>query len=470
MTGRKQPKLSFEDLKRIQKERLEQASEEDIKEMRKTGTIGFHKQQNTITQDAIDKLVAKKGKTIEKLTLQFPSLLYNESKEFQLNSLDFSPLSSLEYLEEISIYFLNTNTLSPILKHTKNVRNLDLGWTGPIDSPLLGEIPSLLPNLKEMSIHRPLVNQYELPEGLEVTEESRQTQQDYPDEVTGHVILAITNFAESEFVEMEPEAIFESKFENMDMSFLDLSPYRYSSDDLLPISKCLSLQSLHLYTVNLDYLDLSFLSPLKKLKSFRFGQPDYDRFVRVTSNSWTHWGYALFSVQFDIEYKRVRYPIQQIDLTPLSSCNKLQELAISGIDINDVSLAPLSSCKKLENLDLSSNSLSHIDLIPLSECNSLKVLNLRNNNITEIDLSPLSGCEVLQSIDLSNNSLVKIDLSPLSNCSYIEEINLSSNMLAVIDLSPLSECHMIKKIDLTSNPIERLDTSMIPKLEFKVHF
>jgi hypothetical protein len=66
--------------------------------------------------------------------------------------------------------------------------------------------------------------------------------------------------------------------------------------------------------------------------------------------------------------------IQNIDLSPLSSCSSLQELDLGGNQLPSIKLGPLKKCVKLQFLDLRDTQLRIVNVTPLFECSSLDSL------------------------------------------------------------------------------------------------
>jgi len=88
-------------------------------------------------------------------------------------------------------------------------------------------------------------------------------------------------------------------------------------------------------------------------------------------------------------------------------------------------------------IDISANRLTKVDLSPLSSCRKLDYLSLGDNRLKSLDLSPLESCKRLRNLDLSHNYLKEIDLSPLSGCENLTYLYLQENIFKKVNIAPL---------------------------------
>ena len=151
--------------------------------------------------------------------------------------------------------------------------------------------------------------------------------------------------------------------------------------------------------------------------------------------------------------------IENIDLTPLSSCKKLVTLNLIGNSIEYIDLTPLSSCKKLQRIWLKDNELEKIDLEPLSTCHDLRELSITGNLLREIDLNPLQGCANLELLGLGDNRFKNINLESLTDCKNLDTLYLYRNRFKTIDLSPLGSLAKFKELYLYWNELQEIDLS-----------
>ena len=163
-------------------------------------------------------------------------------------------------------------------------------------------------------------------------------------------------------------------------------------------------------------------------------------------------------------------PIILIDLSPLSECEKLENLFFDQCQtLFEIDLSPLSKCpnfktitfrgdpiqkidlsafenSNLEWLELPHTFLSEVDLSPLANCQKLRYVAVDDNRLEQIDLAPLANCTNLTTLYLNMNRLKEIDLTPLETCKKLEDIHLNDNLYASLDLTPLASCPNLQKV------------------------
>jgi len=123
---------------------------------------------------------------------------------------------------------------------------------------------------------------------------------------------------------------------------------------------------------------------------------------------------------------------QVSDLTPLASCQQLEELGLEFTPVVD--LSPLAACPKLSTLNLAASAV--VDLSPLAYCAQLTTLVLTSTKVS--DVSPLQHCRSLKRIALNNTPLV--DVSGLRGCTSLTSLDCAGTKLH--DLSPLENCDL----------------------------
>ncbi len=398
--------------------------------------IGRSSGPRTISTENIDKTFkdVKQIETITTLILIFPDKYYDKVKQFPLDSVDFSPLATLENLEEISIQSLWTDSLLPILKHTKNLRYIEIYFGGPITKKLI--------------------------EDMEVAESLEHLVFSTPTATTANDLLHIGKFRELTKLRIEVR-----KIDYVDFSFLrtltklqefefrvDLSPTAPLSDNdekkEFPLPT--GLRKLKVFGDNTTH-DIVSSSKLHHLED-----------VDLSSTNLTSIDLDIFAESPVTTLNLGKNSMQNIDLSPLSNYYNLQYLSLNNNKLEQLELSPVSECKLLHTLDLKTNHLKAVDLTPLSQCSHLHTLDLNDNHLTRIDLTPLSQCSHLRILHLKTNRLKTVDLTPLSQCSRLQYLDLSFNQLTRIDLTPLSGCPTILKIDLEGNPLKTLDSVIIP--------
>jgi len=124
------------------------------------------------------------------------------------------------------------------------------------------------------------------------------------------------------------------------------------------------------------------------------------------------------------------------------------ELSFAGVQLKELNLSPISNLPNLKYLSISFNSLEKIDLSPISSCEKLEELVLWGNKIHRINLNPLKELPNFKILDLSKNRLGKIDLKPLSKCISLQTVSFFDNPVKEVDVTPLFYCE--KLLDIIS--------------------
>ena len=177
--------------------------------------------------------------------------------------------------------------------------------------------------------------------------------------------------------------------------------------------------------------------------------------------------------------------IEVSSIKGLEYCKNLKTLTISSGEISDDNeeiryskgaikdLTPLSNLKKLELLRLSHNEIS--DVSPLKDLTGLKYLYISHNNIS--DISSLKNLANLESFDFAVNKitdmsivenfknlkLLDIYLNKISNINYVKELEkltyfrADSNNIENIDA--LKNLKLLEDLDLGNNKLK--DTSVL---------
>ena len=177
--------------------------------------------------------------------------------------------------------------------------------------------------------------------------------------------------------------------------------------------------------------------------------------------------------------------IEVSSIKGLEYCKNLKTLTISSGEIPDDNeeiryskgaikdLTPLSNLKKLELLRLSHNEIS--DVSPLKDLTGLKYLYISHNNIS--DISSLKNLANLESFDFAVNKitdmsivenfknlkLLDIYLNKISNINYVKELEkltyfrADSNNIENIDA--LKNLKLLEDLDLGNNKLK--DTSVL---------
>lgn len=153
--------------------------------------------------------------------------------------------------------------------------------------------------------------------------------------------------------------------------------------------------------------------------------------------------------------------IEVSSIKGLEYCKNLKTLTISSGEIPDDNeeiryskgaikdLTPLLNLKKLELLRLSHNEIS--DISPLKELTGLKYLYISHNNIT--DISSLKNLTNLENFDFAVNKVA--DMSIVKNFKKLTLLDIYSNKIS--DISYVKELEKLTYFRADSNNIENID-------------
>lgn len=153
--------------------------------------------------------------------------------------------------------------------------------------------------------------------------------------------------------------------------------------------------------------------------------------------------------------------IEVSSIKGLEYCKNLKTLTISSGEIPDDNeeiryskgaikdLTPLLNLKKLELLRLSHNEIS--DIFPLKELTGLKYLYISHNNIT--DISSLKNLTNLENFDFAVNKVA--DMSIVKNFKKLTLLDIYSNKIS--DISYVKELEKLAYFRADSNNIEIID-------------
>ena len=185
----------------------------------------------------------------------------------------------------------------------------------------------------------------------------------------------------------------------------------------------------------------------------------------------------LDGIECFVNLKRLRlFENKIVDLTPLGSLSRLEELALDNNRLADVAesigeqiegeqneesqnkldgdapqprapvLTPLAGLSSLRSLTAAHNQI--VDLTPLAGLPELRVLVLTGNRIERID--PLVGLSHLSRVELGKNRI--IDLTALAGLGALSTLALCNNQIA--DLGPLSGLPGLTFLHLSHNQID----------------
>ena len=163
-----------------------------------------------------------------------------------------------------------------------------------------------------------------------------------------------------------------------------------------------------------------------------------------------------------------------------SDLEKIEALAVRGMDAAEENLIEVSSikgleyCKNLKTLTISSGEIPDDneeiryskgaikDLTPLSNLKKLELLRLSHNEIS--DVSPLKDLTGLKYLYISHNNIS--DISLLKNLANLESFDFAVNKIT--DMSIVEDFKNLKLLDIYSNKISNIN--YIKELEKLTYF
>jgi len=134
----------------------------------------------------------------------------------------------------------------------------------------------------------------------------------------------------------------------------------------------------------------------------------------------------------------------ELDISPLSSLNYLENLSLLNDGITDIS--PLSGLSTLKKLALGWNSIS--DVSPLSELSGLESLGLWNNQLS--DISGLENLSQLTYLDIAYNEVSQIDC--VAQMPNLNELWINNNRIT--NISSLGNCTKLMVLMQNDNQID----------------
>ncbi|CAL6005859.1 Conserved_hypothetical protein [Hexamita inflata] len=263
--------------------------------------------------------------------------------------------------------------------------------------------------------------------------------------------------------------------------YIDISPLKYLVQIEILLLRCCGINMINTlsYLVNLkeldlagnEYIDLDHLKTLVKLTKLNLENctlTNIDSLKLLINLEELNLSKKLCNEFFD-EDNETKIDTNQCDLAPVQFLNKLtilnlnqcgklklsylstlrnlQQLYVSGTEIEDITA--LQYLKTLTILDLSNCQLSNID--SLKYLVNLKILNLNQNS--NINITPLQYLTQLTKLELQQCSLQSIEaLIPLQN---LQQLYLQFNQ--IIYLNPLLQLQKLVTLHIFGNKVTDFD-------------
>lgn len=245
-------------------------------------------------------------------------------------------------------------------------------------------------------------------------------------------------------------------------------------NDLAPLGRLSSLESLELKGETKKFVDLSFCRGLKKLEILDLRGPRVESLAPLAGLSRLEKICITKGAIDDLgplaglkNLRQVFLPNQQFtSLAPLEKLTGLTYLQVPGNKVDDV--APLAKLGKLTFLGLKNNLVR--DVTPLAGLKDLETIYLEGNPVA--DTSPLRGLEKVEDKDFAINAGTKPTLSP-ALASRLQALASTEECRALLDtllarLTDVSETKGVVtlRFDADNNDVVPLEIS--PPFEGKV--
>lgn len=217
-----------------------------------------------------------------------------------------------------------------------------------------------------------------------------------------------------------------------ELEILDLSGCRFSSGELVHLTRLPALNELYLSECGLSTIaELDGMIALHKLDASNNTIRNLDVLRNLVTLK-----------EINLNHNAVT------DLSALSGMSELETLDVSFNALT--TLKPLSSCTKLKWLDAGNNQLS--GLSGLQELTNLTTLCVEYNHLT--DVSGLANLTELVNLSIASNQIT--DISTFKTLTKLEIFDFSSNQITALPAWP--EGSALQTIDGSYNGLDSLDS------------
>lgn len=223
------------------------------------------------------------------------------------------------------------------------------------------------------------------------------------------------------------------------------------------------LRNSHLLTLNLDFNQLTTISPhliSKSLASLVSFSASFNKISDITTQSFAEL-HDLVSI--DLSYNQ----ITSISNQSFANLHSVSSIDLKCNDISSLSMEAFFYLPRLQLIDLSFNQLSRIHLLSFDQLGTLSTLqiDLSNNMLTtSSSLSPLTSLShalvpiSIEIINLSHNKLISIPpLESLKNS--LAQLILSDNKISNLSNGLLTNLKSLQVLDLSYNILEYLTSN-----------
>jgi len=235
-----------------------------------------------------------------------------------------------------------------------------------------------------------------------------------------------------------------------------------SGEGMKNLSTLTSLLHLQLKSVVMKDQDLEYLSNLKKLKKLDISTSGNVSFHGQEYNL-SDTGLKHLENLTNLEDINLsgNHLISDEGLKSLSQMNNLSHLNLNGTKISDKGMQLISQLKKLDELNLSSTKISDEGLKNLPQMYRLSHLNLSNTKISNKGISFVSQLNGLRKLNLARTRISDKGIRLISQLNELRELNLSSTNITNEILKELSALTSLNRLDLSYTTITKQDVQTL---------
>lgn len=221
------------------------------------------------------------------------------------------------------------------------------------------------------------------------------------------------------------------------------------------ITRCKSLEELHLSQTNLKDASLEWILQCKKLKKIWLDE------TKITSKS-----IPKISTLTNLEWLRLnQMSFNGVDIQPLSALKKLKFLELANISGGDEDLKFLKDLKNLEQLDLSNTKITEKAIEQLTGLKNLENLNLAHTSVGESVFAAVSRIPKLEDLDLTGCSISGEKAGLLSKSKKLLRLNMSGTKVNDQTISQFTSIQSLRVLEFENTKLTDSSISELKKMK-----
>ncbi|CAK1582582.1 unnamed protein product [Parnassius mnemosyne] len=159
-------------------------------------------------------------------------------------------------------------------------------------------------------------------------------------------------------------------------------------------------------------------------------------------------------LKLDVKYGN----IEIVESFAFANLSYIEEIALSGNQIEKLSVRAFAHHKMLDTISLDSNNIIEINRDVFFDLPSLEKLFLTNNKITTIHDRAFIHLKNLKELEIDRNKLFSLNSETFSGLRELMKLDLSGNSLEVIGDNTFKPLIHLVSLNLDGNKIQMLDT------------